>query len=34
MVDKALIMDLFLANSLFKAVAPDAHLLIVGDTDQ
>jgi exodeoxyribonuclease V alpha subunit len=33
-VDEASMMDLFLANSLFKAVAPNAHLLIVGDTDQ
>ena len=33
-VDEALRMDLLLANLLFKAVAPDAHLLIMGDTDQ
>ncbi len=33
-VDEASMMDLFLANSLFKAVEPKAHLLIVGDTDQ
>ncbi|WP_225914065.1 SF1B family DNA helicase RecD2 [Leptolyngbya ohadii] len=33
-VDEASMMDLFLANSLFKAIAPNAHLLIVGDTDQ
>ncbi|MBD3886824.1 ATP-dependent RecD-like DNA helicase, partial [Phormidium tenue FACHB-886] len=33
-VDESSMLDLFLANSLFKAVAPDAHLLLVGDTDQ
>jgi exodeoxyribonuclease V alpha subunit len=27
-------LDLFLANSLFKAIAPKTHLLLVGDTDQ
>jgi len=33
-VDEASMLDLFLANSLFKAIAPSAHLLLVGDTDQ
>jgi exodeoxyribonuclease V alpha subunit len=33
-VDEASMLDLFLANSLFKAIAPEAHLLLVGDTDQ
>lgn len=33
-VDEASMLDLFLANSLFKAIAPNAHLLLVGDTDQ
>ncbi|MGG6297786.1 SF1B family DNA helicase RecD2 [Leptolyngbya sp. AN02str] len=33
-VDEASMLDLFLANSLAKAVSPDAHLLFVGDTDQ
>ncbi|MBD1868406.1 ATP-dependent RecD-like DNA helicase [Cyanobacteria bacterium FACHB-471] len=33
-VDEASMLDLFLANSLFKAVPPDAQLLLVGDIDQ
>jgi exodeoxyribonuclease V alpha subunit len=33
-IDEASMLDLFLANSLFKAIAPGAHLLLVGDTDQ
>jgi exodeoxyribonuclease V alpha subunit len=33
-VDEASMLDLFLANSLTKAIANDAQLLIVGDVDQ
>ncbi|HEY9619088.1 MAG TPA: ATP-dependent RecD-like DNA helicase, partial [Crinalium sp.] len=33
-VDESSMLDLFLANSLFKAIAPEAHLLLVGDIDQ
>jgi exodeoxyribonuclease V alpha subunit len=33
-VDESSMLDLFLANSLFKAIAPQSHLLLVGDTDQ
>jgi len=33
-VDEASMLDLFLANSLMKAVSSDAQLLLVGDTDQ
>ena len=33
-VDESSMLDLFLGNSLFKAIAPSAHLLLVGDTDQ
>ena len=33
-VDEASMLDLFLFNSLLKAVPPDAHLLLVGDADQ
>lgn len=33
-VDEASMLDLFLANSLVKAIAPDSQLLLVGDTDQ
>jgi exodeoxyribonuclease V alpha subunit len=33
-VDEASMLDLFLANSLMKAIAPTAQLLLVGDTDQ
>jgi exodeoxyribonuclease V alpha subunit len=33
-VDEASMLDLFLANSLVKAIDPEAQLLLVGDTDQ
>lgn len=33
-IDEASMIDLFLANSLVKAIAPNARLLLVGDTDQ
>jgi exodeoxyribonuclease V alpha subunit len=33
-VDESSMMDLFLANSLLKAVSQDAQLLLVGDIDQ
>jgi exodeoxyribonuclease V alpha subunit len=33
-VDEASMLDLFLANSLLKAIPPAAHLLLVGDIDQ
>jgi exodeoxyribonuclease V alpha subunit len=33
-VDEASMLDLFLAHSLLKAIAPDAQLLLVGDIDQ
>jgi exodeoxyribonuclease V alpha subunit len=33
-IDEASMLDLFLANSLIKAVRTDAHLLLVGDIDQ
>ncbi len=33
-VDEASMLDLFLANSLVKAIAPETQLLLVGDTDQ
>nr|BFF04482.1 ATP-dependent RecD-like DNA helicase [Streptoalloteichus tenebrarius] len=33
-VDEVSMLDLLLANKLFKAVAPGAHLLLVGDVDQ
>jgi exodeoxyribonuclease V alpha subunit len=33
-VDEASMLDLILANKLFKAVPPGAHLLLVGDVDQ
>ena len=33
-VDEASMLDLFLFNSLLKAVPPGAHLLLVGDADQ
>ena len=33
-VDEASMLDLFLANSLLKAVSPEAQLLLVGDIDQ
>jgi exodeoxyribonuclease V alpha subunit len=33
-IDEASMLDLFLANSLVKAIALDAQVLLVGDTDQ
>jgi exodeoxyribonuclease V alpha subunit len=33
-VDEASMLDLFLANSLLRAIAPTTQVLIVGDTDQ
>ncbi len=33
-IDEASMLDLALANSLFKAVPPDSHVLLVGDIDQ
>ncbi len=33
-VDEASMLDVLLANTLVKAVAPGAHLLVVGDVDQ
>jgi exodeoxyribonuclease V alpha subunit len=33
-VDEASMLDLFLAHSLLKAIAPSAQLLLVGDVDQ
>ncbi len=33
-VDEASMLDLILANKLIKAIAPGAHLLLVGDVDQ
>jgi exodeoxyribonuclease V alpha subunit len=33
-IDEASMLDLFLGNSLVKAIAPAAQLLLVGDTDQ
>ncbi|WP_326697563.1 ATP-dependent RecD-like DNA helicase [Streptomyces sp. NBC_01754] len=33
-VDEASMLDLLLANKLVKAVAPGAHILLVGDVDQ
>jgi exodeoxyribonuclease V alpha subunit len=33
-VDEASMLDLFLANSLLKAIPADTHLLLVGDIDQ
>ncbi|MFD9477744.1 MULTISPECIES: ATP-dependent RecD-like DNA helicase [Streptomyces] len=33
-IDEASMLDLLLANKLVKAVAPGAHLLLVGDVDQ
>ena len=32
--DECSMLDLFLANSLLKAIAPNTHLLLVGDIDQ
>ncbi|MFZ4985317.1 MAG: ATP-dependent RecD-like DNA helicase [Blastocatellia bacterium] len=33
-IDEASMIDLLLANSLFKAIAPTARLILVGDVDQ
>lgn len=33
-VDEASMLDTYLAHSLFRAIPPEAHLLLVGDTDQ
>jgi exodeoxyribonuclease V alpha subunit len=33
-IDEASMLDLVLANTLLKAIAPDTHLLLVGDIDQ
>lgn len=33
-VDETSMLDLFLAHSLFKAIPPQAQVLLVGDTDQ
>lgn len=33
-IDETSMLDLVLANSLLKAIAPDSHLLLVGDVDQ
>jgi len=33
-IDEASMLDLFLAHSLFKAIPPDAQVLLVGDIDQ
>ena len=33
-IDEASMLDLTLANNLFKAVPPDSHVLLVGDIDQ
>src|SRR5204863_8728164 len=33
-IDEASMVDVILANKLVKAVAPGAHLLLVGDVDQ
>src|SRR5258708_21958473 len=33
-VDETSMLDLFLAHSLFKAIPPDAQVLLVGDIDQ
>jgi exodeoxyribonuclease V alpha subunit len=33
-VDESSMLDLFLAHSLFKAIPPDAQVLMVGDVDQ
>ncbi|MDX1416355.1 MAG: ATP-dependent RecD-like DNA helicase [Candidatus Promineifilaceae bacterium] len=33
-IDEASMLDLALANNLFKAVRPDSHILLVGDIDQ
>jgi exodeoxyribonuclease V alpha subunit len=33
-IDETSMLDLVLANTLFKAIGPDSHLLLVGDVDQ
>jgi exodeoxyribonuclease V alpha subunit len=33
-IDEVSMMDVLLANALFKAIAPGTHLLLVGDVDQ
>jgi len=33
-IDETSMLDLILANTLFKAIAPGTHVLLVGDTDQ
>jgi exodeoxyribonuclease V alpha subunit len=33
-IDEASMLDLFLANSMLKAISPEAQLLLVGDIDQ
>ncbi len=33
-IDEASMLDLALANNLFKAIRPDSHVLLVGDIDQ
>ena len=33
-VDEASMLDVLLANTLVKAIAPGSHLLLVGDVDQ
>jgi exodeoxyribonuclease V alpha subunit len=33
-IDESSMLDLVLANTLFKAIGPDSHLLLVGDVDQ
>ncbi len=33
-VDETSMMDVLITNALFKAVSPDAHLVLVGDVDQ
>ena len=33
-VDESSMLDLFLAHALFKALAPEAQILLVGDVDQ
>lgn len=33
-IDETSMLDLVLANQLFKAISPDTHLLLVGDVDQ
>jgi len=33
-IDESSMLDLVLANTLFKAIGPDSHILLVGDVDQ